>query len=70
MNSKAFLKKIFKTGEGTTEEIIQFMLKNYFLKGYGLDDFEEDLILKYNKDERYSRDLRECLEDRLKKYSG
>lgn len=69
MDSKAFMKKIFKTGEGTTEEIVQFMLKNYFLKGYTLDDFEDDLILKYHKDEWYAKAVRECFEEKMVKWS-
>ena len=69
MDSKAFLKRIFKTGEGTPEEIVKYILKNYFLKGDTLDDFEYDLIMKYNKGEWYAKALRDCFEDKRKKYS-
>ena len=69
MNSRVFMKRIFKIGEGTTEEIIQYMLKNYFLKGLTLDNFESDLLEKYKKGEWYSKALRECFEEKMKKYS-
>ena len=69
MNSKAFLKKIFKTGEATPEEVIKYILKNYFLKGNTLDDFELDLIMKYKTSEWYAKALRDSFEVALKKYS-
>jgi hypothetical protein len=69
MNGKEFLKRLFKTGDATDEEISKFMLKYYFLKGYGLDDFYDDLIFKYNKPEEYCKAVRDCFEDVLKKYS-
>ena len=69
MRGNEFLQRIFKTGEATDDEAIKFMIKHYFLKGHTLDDFEDDLIFKYNKPEEYSRALRDCFEDKLKKYS-
>ncbi len=69
MNSRAFMKRIFKTGEGTTEEIIKYILKNYFLKGLTLDDFESDLLEKYKKNEWYAKALKDTFADRMKMYS-
>jgi len=69
MNGKELMKRIFKTGEATDDEIVKFMIKYYFLKGQTLDDFCDDLIFKYNKPEEYCRAVRDCFEDKLKKYS-
>jgi hypothetical protein len=68
MNSREFLKEIFRSGIATDEEIAKYMLKNYFLKGKTFDDFEED-IRKLNKGEYYPKGLRESFEDNLKRYS-
>lgn len=69
MNGKELMTRIFKTGEATDDEVIKFMIKYYFLKGQILDDFEDDLIFKYNKPEEYCKALRDCFEEKLKKYS-
>ena len=69
MDSKEFRKILFKTGEVSTDDILKYMLKNYFLKGYGLEELEADMILKYNTSEYYAKALKESFEKTLKDYS-
>ena len=63
-----FFKRVFKNGKYTKEEVLSFMLENYFLKGYRLEDFEDDLVFNYNRSERYARALKERFEDHLKEF--
>ena len=35
-----FLKEVFETGIVSDEDVCRFMIFNYFLNGYSLDDFE------------------------------
>lgn len=69
MNSREFLKNLYKTGDTTPEEISKFMLKNYFLKGLTLEDFESDMIKAHTKHESYAKSLADCFRAELKKYS-
>lgn len=69
MNSRDFIRNIFKTGEATEEEIAKFLLKNYFLKGDGMEDFRQDLIHRYKQSETYSNALAESFRLVLKNYS-
>lgn len=69
MNSKEFINRIRKTGEATNDEIAKFMIKNYFLKGYTFEDFEEDLVLRHNISESYAKALTESFREVLKRWS-
>lgn len=69
MNSKEFLKNVFESGEATSEEIVKFMIKNYFIKGYSIKDFENDLIVKYGKNELYAEALVNSFMEELRKWS-
>lgn len=65
MNKNKFLKRLFKTGEVTNDELLAYCLKYYFSKGYTITDLEDDLILKYNMSEFYAaaliRDIKEII---------
>lgn len=63
-----FLERVFKTGECSRDEILKFMLANYFLKGYTFDDFEDDLVFVYVCDGKYAKALRLSFEEQLRFY--
>lgn len=44
-------------GDCTDYEISRFVINNYFIKGYMLSDFEDDLILTYNLTETAAENL-------------
>lgn len=64
-----FLQQVFDTGVASENDIARFMIFNYFLKGYNLDDFQEDLVLNYNQNEKYAKALRDSFEESLIKFS-
>lgn len=68
MDSGKFLKEVFDTGEASDDDILKFVLQEYFLKGLNLNDFEEDLIYKYYTREDYAEELTRRFHDRLTKY--
>lgn len=68
MRKIAFLTKIFWDDKATDEEIVKFMIKNYFLKRETLEDFQDDLVFKYNRGNIYARGLKKRFEDALQKY--
>lgn len=70
MRSEEFLKRVFKTGIATEEEIIQYMLKNYYLKGLTIKDFENDVVKKSKThSEYYARCLADSFYETMKKWS-
>lgn len=68
MDSLKFLKEVFDTGEASGADIVKFMLQEYFLKGLNLNDFEDDLIYKYNTSEDYARSLARSFHYSLQEY--
>ena len=69
MDKEKFIRNLKKTGICSNEEIAQFMLKNYFLKGLGWDEMQEDMVTKYHCDPVYARMLRESFFSNLTKWS-
>ena len=64
-----FIKELFHSGKVSDKEILKYLLKNYFLKGYSLDDFEDDLTFKCNTSLWYAKAVREEFETKLNNYS-
>lgn len=69
MNSRNFLKTLFKSGLVEKEDIIKFVIKNYYLKGLTLEDFRQDLIEKYKTGEIYANALIKDFKKVLVEYS-
>lgn len=70
IEKKEFLTTLFKTGEVTDEQLVKFLIQEYFLRGYRLEDFEDDLLLKYNCGEYYIDGLMGSCINALKEYSA
>lgn len=68
MIKKDFIKKMEKTGEVSTEEFTLFLLEHYFAKGYTLDDYQNDLVFKYNFSNSYAEACKESAYDTIKQY--
>ena len=58
MSKIAFIIKIFRGSTVTDEEIVRFAIKNYFLQGETLEDFQDDLVLKYNRNKVYAKEVK------------
>lgn len=69
IDSKKFLNKVFETEKFADEDVVKFMLKDYFLKGYDIEDFRDDLMKKHKKGEDYAESLTDKFEDALERFS-
>jgi|APDOM4702015248_1054824.scaffolds.fasta_scaffold722051_2 hypothetical protein len=68
MGKKAFLTKVFNESSVTDDEIIKFVIKNYFLNGETLEDFQDDLVFKYRRDNKYAKRVKERFQNALEHY--
>jgi len=70
IEKKEFLATLFKTGEVTNEQLNKFLIQEYFLKGYTLSDFEDDLVLHHNQSLGYTNALIDACKTALTEYSS
>jgi hypothetical protein len=70
MSKAAFFVRLFSKSDLTDEEIVKFMIKNYFLQGETLEDFQDELVFICNKGCEDAKKIRGRFENVLEQYCG
>lgn len=67
MDKKEFL-RLLKAGKISDDQLVLFLLNNYVLNDFGIDDFADDLVFRHGCGGGYAAAMRQSCYDAIKRY--